>query len=234
MEMEKRDAVVPKSRPQTPIALSIIINSQLFIQGLIMLLGYHLAFEVVSTYTQETCQTPLDNPANHVVLIDGSIEHARVIEYIRRWRTLQSAPHVVVLESSRETQKVLEYIEAGASGYCIQGMPAAEVAGVIEDALRGLARCSPKVTAELFLRLAARTKPTPDAVYEDAYNALTTREMEVLRCLALGYSNKQIAAELVITIYTVKHHVHNILDKLDIHHRRDASRLALARGWVQK
>jgi DNA-binding NarL/FixJ family response regulator len=63
-------------------------------------------------------------------------------------------------------------------------------------------------------------------------HSLSRREMEVLRCIAENKSNSEIAASLYIQLCTVKHHVHHILEKLQVQHRWDAARLAQERGWI--
>jgi len=87
------------------------------------------------------------------------------------------------------------------------------------------------VTAQLFARLAALNALNLEAVLPDM--PLTPREFQVLRLIAQGYSNREIALELVITLRTVKYHVHNILTKLGRDSRRDAVQMAAQRGWLE-
>jgi len=122
----------------------------------------------------------------------------------------------------------LSCIEAGAHGYALQGASSAEVIQVIEQVHRGVAHCSPEVTAKLFARL-TQLKTVQQSIEKPA---LTCRELEVLHYIAKDYSDRGIASALVIEVRTVKHHVHNILRKLNVKHRRDAAQLAINNGWL--
>ena len=135
-----------------------------------------------------------------------------------------------MLELDDEPDTILGCIEAGASGYVLQGAPAKEVAETIELVHQGRARCSPEMTAKMFARLASlKSKVAGNA---DGPMTLTPRELEVLSLVARGCSDKEIATELIIQVRTVKHHVHNILGKLDLHRRWEAARYASERGWL--
>jgi DNA-binding NarL/FixJ family response regulator len=137
---------------------------------------------------------------------------------------------VIIIEVENDKDLILAYIEIGASGYTLKEASPTELVQAVWYASQGLAQCSPEITAYLFARLAARCVTCQPSI--PAPLPLTTREMEVLRCLAQGMSNKEIAATLVIEIYTVKHHVHNILEKTKLRHRYEAVRFAAEQGWV--
>jgi two-component system, NarL family, nitrate/nitrite response regulator NarL len=214
------------------ISLSIMSNSRLFAEGLTTVLAPHLQFHVTGIYRLDlSWEKDYPNPANHIVLIDVNAGQDAALACIQYWRSYQPRPLVIVIESPLNTQTILRYIEAGANGYSVQGDNAEEVKHVIDAACKGLARCSPKVAAELFLRVASHPR-SDDLKTISLPNSLTSRELEVLRCIAMGYSNKEIAAELVITIHTVKHHVHSILEKLALNHRHEAAQVAIGQGWT--
>ncbi len=117
---------------------------------------------------------------------------------------------------------ILEIIEAGANGYTVQGISAQELALTILNLKRGLVQCEPDVAARLFERLTYL-----HTIQSVSGNHLTPREFEILSWIAKGYSNKQIASTLVIELRTVKHHVHNILDKLNVSRRFEAVNIAM-------
>lgn len=213
------------------IALSIVSHSRLLREGLVFLLAPHLLVRLVGSYTGSTPPDDrMPNPHFHVVLIDSGIGQDSAMLWIRWWRTHPSPAHVLVMEVEDDKDVILAYIEMGTSGYTLKEAPPAEVAQAVCRASQGLAQCSPEMTAHLFARLAALCTTPPLSAPPPM--PLTTREMDVLRCIAQGMSNKEIAAALVIEIYTVKHHVHNILEKMNLRHRYDAVRYAAAQGWV--
>jgi DNA-binding NarL/FixJ family response regulator len=217
-------------------ALSIMSNSYLLREGLATLLEKYLPIELVGTYTGEVApDASLPNPPGHVVLLDGGIGRELALSWTRFWRACATPARVVLLELANDIEMILACIEAGASGYTLQGALAADVAAVLQQAQKGQALCSPEVTAQIFARLEALARTqlsTPMPPMSDLPMPLTPREQEVLNCIAEGMSNKEIAAKLFIEIYTVKHHVHHILEKLELSHRREAVRVAVHHGWI--
>jgi two-component system nitrate/nitrite response regulator NarL len=167
-----------------------------------------------------------------VVLLDGGIGVEAALRWTRYWRGLEPPAAVLVLELLDDAALILDCIEAGACGYTVRGASAGEVTEAILRVQRGAAACSPEVAARLFARLAAlsaaRTPTVPAGI------PLTARELEVLRCIAADCSNQEIAERLVLQLSTVKHHVHNILEKLSLRHRWDAVRLASEQGWLDE
>jgi DNA-binding NarL/FixJ family response regulator len=218
-------------RPADPLSISIVSNSRLLSEGLAALLGAHLDFEFAGGYaTGDVPNGEYYSPSNHVALIDGNIGLPGVAAWTWRWRGCAPPASVVVLELANDPAAILNCIEAGASGYTLRGATGAEVAEVIRHICRGRALCSPEVTAQLFKRLANLRADRAES--NQAGGLLTQRELEVLRLIAANYGNKEIAAALVIEVRTVKHHVHNILEKLKLRHRWDAARVAVERGWA--
>ena len=213
------------------IPVSIVSNSLLLRDGLVALLAPHIDLSLVGSYSPDLPSMALPNPVGHVVLLDGGIGRAGAIGWTRYWRHLTPPAHVLVLELANDTDVILACIEAGAGGYTLQGASAADVASAIHAVRQDLAQCPPEVTAKLFARLAALGGPKlqPPSLRPH----LTAREREVLHYLAQDYSNQEIATVLNIEVRTVKHHVHNILEKLQINRRRDAARVAMEHGWLE-
>ena len=215
----------------THTTVSVITTSYLFREGLMQLLTAYLRLELISSCGEqrpELAQIP--DPASHVVLVDAGLGQTAVIGWITCWRQQVPAAYVLVLELLNDIELILTCVEAGAHGYTLKGASSAEIATAIIEIQQGRSRCSPEVTARLFARLASRASPTAAATCSIPF---TQRELEVLHCLACDYSNQEIATELVIEVRTVKHHVHNILAKMQVHHRWDAARVAIERGWVK-
>jgi DNA-binding NarL/FixJ family response regulator len=235
LNLDLRDTAVqaterhPQRRPPPYVAMSIVSNSRLLSEGLPRLLSPHLQPDLIATYQGKfQVQAPLPNPKGHIVLLDIGIGRAEAVAWTRYWRGLMPPACVLVMELNNDTALILDCIEAGASGYTFQGASAGEVARAIIDLCNGVARCSPEITAELYARLAAlRTTVT-----ELTVSPLTARESEVLHYIAAGYTNSEIADQLVIELRTVKQHVHHILGKLEVRSRGDAARLATEKGWL--
>jgi DNA-binding NarL/FixJ family response regulator len=221
--------VEDRSLSQSSISISIISNSGLMSEALEVLLGVHQSIHLVGSYRGNVEVTEaMPNPLDHIVLIDSGIGSELTVTRIQQLRRFGSPPYAVVLELENNIDMILTCIEAGANGYTLQGASSEEVNQVILQARQGIAQCSPEITAKLFTRLADLRKTQ----HPTANNHLSSREMEVLRLIAKGYSDRAIALDLVIEICTVKHHVHKILHKLAVKHRWDAVRLATNQGWI--
>jgi len=213
----------------TPI--SVVSHSRLLRDGLVTLLAPYLLVRLVGSYggnAHPDGQMP--NPDCHIILIDSGIGRDAAALWTCWWRACPMPAQVIMLEVEDDKDAILASIEMGISGYTLKEAPPTDVAQAIYLASQGLAQCSQQMTAHLFARLAAlRTSPSPSTT---GSKPLTAREMDVLRCIAQGMSNKEIAAALVIEIYTVKHHVHNILEKMKLRHRYEAVRYATEQGLV--
>jgi DNA-binding NarL/FixJ family response regulator len=210
---------------QPHIHLSIVSNSHLLREALTVLLQTHQSIHSIDNYPGDAdIISSVTNSANYLFLLDSGIGSAATISHIQAWRSQQPSAYVIVLELKNDSDLILECIEAGAHGYALQGASSAEVIEIVEQVCQGTAQCSPQVTAKLFERL-AKAKTVQQS---HSQPHLTRRELEVLNCITKNYSDREIATELFIEVRTVKHHVHNILRKLNVKHRWDAAQLQLS------
>jgi two-component system, NarL family, nitrate/nitrite response regulator NarL len=127
---------------------------------------------------------------------------------------------VVALAVAEDEREVIAFAEAGASGYVPLDGSIEDLVAVIESVSRGETLCSPLVAATLFRRVAVLAR---ESWREPVEARLTARELDVLRLIEEGRSNKEIARALSIELSTVKNHVHNILEKLNVDSRTEAA-----------
>jgi DNA-binding NarL/FixJ family response regulator len=138
---------------------------------------------------------------------------------------------VLILTTFDLDEYVYEALRAGASGFLLKDAPPEELAAAIRVVAAGEALLAPSVTRRLIQRFA--DQPPPKKVDAGVLERLTERETEVLRLLARGLSNAQIATELVVSETTVKSHVAHLLMKLGLHDRVQAVVLAYETGFVR-
>jgi two-component system, NarL family, nitrate/nitrite response regulator NarL len=156
-----------------------------------------------------------------IVLIDATMtDAAGIVSDVRR--EAQSVK-VVVITLGDTVAEITELAEAGVSGYVLPDGSLDDLVVALESTVRGELHCPPRVAFTLLRRvgaLAALGRPEGE---HNPFAALTRRELEILELVDQGMSNKQIARHLGIELATAKNHVHNILEKLHLHRRIDAS-----------
>ena len=138
---------------------------------------------------------------------------------------------VLILTTFDLDEYVYEALRAGASGFLLKDAPPEELAAAIRVVAKGDALLAPSVTRRLIRRFVGQ--PPPTTTDAGVLKRLTEREAEVLRLIARGLSNAQIAEELVVSETTVKSHVARVLMKLGLHDRVQAVVLAYETGYVQ-
>jgi DNA-binding NarL/FixJ family response regulator len=140
------------------------------------------------------------------------------------------APRVIILTTFDLDDYVYAALRAGASGFLLKDAPAADLVQAVRIVAAGEALLAPSVTRRLIAEFAAR--PAADRPRPAVLNALTPRETDVLRLIARGRSNQEIAAELIVAEQTVKTHIGRILAKLGLRDRAQAVILAYETGLV--
>ena len=137
-------------------------------------------------------------------------------------RSMTPGVRVIVFGLEEAEHEVIAWAEAGVAGYVGREADLAEVVGAIEGVMRGEAACRPQTASILLKRIAAGPERSASTWRPDRH--LTAREREILHLVGQGLSNQQIARRLFIALPTVKNHVHNILEKLEVSRRNDAVR----------
>ncbi len=158
-----------------------------------------------------------------VVLMDLMMEPIDGVQATREIRSRFADVEVVVITSFLEEERVQAALDAGASGYVLKDAEVDEIVGAVRAACRGELHLDPVVAKRLMRSMRAPTGREPAA-------ELTERELEILRLLAAGHSNKEIAAQLVISERTARTHVSNILGKLGLASRTQAALWAVREG----
>lgn len=159
-----------------------------------------------------------------VVLMDMVMPRMDGFTAMQQIRQRTPNVRILALTSFLEGDLVQRALQAGASGYLLKDVQAHDLAQAIRATYAGRSTLAPEVTQALIQMVSQPTHPL---------EALSERELEVLTRMTNGLSNGEIAAELNISINTVRHHVRNILAKLEVTNRTEAVHVAMQRGLVQ-
>jgi DNA-binding NarL/FixJ family response regulator len=221
-------------RQQAPVAAEIRIvlvdDHAMFRSGLRELLDRH-GLDVVGEASDATSAIEVvADAAPDVVLMDVGMPGASGIEATMRIRAAAPTARVIMLTVSADERDVEESICAGACGYVLKDAQVEQILGAIRSAAAGESHLSPRIAANILERV--RADPGRRALPGEARAELTERESEVLRLMAGGKENAQIAEELFISAQTVKNHVSNILAKLEVENRVQAAVQAVQRRLV--
>jgi DNA-binding NarL/FixJ family response regulator len=213
------------------IRVLLVDDQRLVRSGFRMILGTEPGFEVVGEAADgaEAVES-VRELAPDVVLMDVRMPGMDGLEATRRIVDgSDEAPRVLVLTTFDLDEYVYEALRAGASGFLLKDAPEEQLVAGVRIVADGGALFAPAVTRRLIEEFARRDAQAPPPALDE----LTTREVEVLRLLARGFSNAEIAAELVVSDHTVKTHVARILQKLDLRDRTQAVIAAYESGLVK-
>jgi DNA-binding NarL/FixJ family response regulator len=216
---------MPAERP----SVFIVDDHSFFRSGLRSLLAEH-GFEVVGEAPSGEAALPLvERRRPDVVVMDLNMPGMSGVEATRRLSERSPAPTVLVLTVSTAQADVIDALEAGAAGYLLKDSPSDELARGIWAALEGDTPLSPRVARILVERARLRAGGTAQARQAAS---LSDREHEVLRLIAEGLDNGEIARTLFVSPTTVKHHVSSIFTKLGVGNRVQAAIEAVRIGLI--
>jgi DNA-binding NarL/FixJ family response regulator len=220
VDEDPKAAAVPIT--DEPIRVLIVDDHALFRRGLVMVLEQEKDIDLVGEAGDgaEAAQIAQDTMPD-VVLMDVRMPRRGGIEATSQIKAMAPHTKILMLTISDEEADLYDAIKAGASGYLLKEISIDEVANAIRQVNAGQSMISPSMASKLLTEFATMVKKT-DEKPAAAQPRLTEREMEVLRLVAKGRNNRDIAKELFISENTVKNHIRNILEKLHLHSRMQA------------
>ena len=225
------------------IKVLIVDDQQIIQQGLAVILSYQPGLAVVGTAANgrdALTQCLLTRP--DVVLMDVRMPIMDGVEATAQLHQQLPATRVLILTTFDDEEYAIAALKAGASGYLLKDIPGEELAGAIRAVYHGIYQLDPNVGSKLIMGLSSsqastptspplQTTPSPTSPTERRLD-LSERELEILRLVARGATNREIAETLVITEGTVKNHVSNILSRLGLRDRTQAAIFARDQGLL--
>jgi len=199
------------------IQILVIEDNRLLRDGLAALLDSQSEFKVVASAEGGTAALQrLQEARPHVVLVDAALgrnRSQRLVESIK-----EAAPHARIIMMDMQPEDVIDFIKRGANGFIAKDAALEDLVNTIRQVASGGDVVPPALTGTLLSHIAKQASVLRNTPMMAAVR-MTRREQQITDLIAEGLSNKEIAQRLNIATYTVKSHVHNILEKLALHSR---------------
>ncbi len=203
-----------------PIRVAVVDDQELFRRGLTMLLSVEDDIEVVGEASDGLAATDLAaTTVPDVILMDVRMPKRSGIEACVAIKDVAPTARIIMLTVSDEEADLYDAVKNGASGYLLKDSSIDEVAQAVRVVADGQSLISPSMAIKLLDEFKQMSRTDRQQVPGPR---LTDRELEVLRLVAKGHNNREIARQLFISENTVKNHVRNILEKLQLHSRMEA------------
>ena len=217
-----------------PIHVRIIHRNRLFRECLESVLAEDQRFDVRSVdHTDTEALETFDQEESDVFLIDLNLPGELAVKLTRRIRERMDRAKLLLLAYASSQDCLIECIAAGAHGCILEASSLDELDMAIEKVFHGETFCSQEIVQTMFDRLASTAPNAPLRRRAESID-LTRRELEVVDLISDRLSNKEIAKKLSLSVYTVKNHVHNIVEKLSVEDRHEAVEYAWQRRWLKK
>ena len=217
---------------RTPIRVLIVDDQALFREGLHTLLSVQTDLQIVGE--ARNGEEALRLAAAHepdIILMDLHMPILDGVAATRRLHSSQPSIKVIVLTTFDDDEDVFEGLRAGAVGYLLKDVPSEKLVEAIRGVARGESFLEPSIVNKIVAEF-ARLSPQRPSSSQPLIEPLSERELEILRLLGQGASNKEIADHLVITVGTVKNHLTNIMAKLSVRDRTQAALKAKELGII--
>jgi DNA-binding NarL/FixJ family response regulator len=221
---------------ERPVRVLIVDDQRLIREGVASLLSLQPGLTVVGTAASgedAVAQALVVRP--DIVLMDMRMPGMDGVAATAAIRAQVPGCQVLVLTTFDDEETIVEALRAGASGYLLKDIPAADLAQAVQAAHKGLYQLDPGIAGKLVAALSpapARAAAPAPAPFAPPPSDLSGRELDVIRLIAQGATNREIAERLIISEGTVKNHISNILSRLGLRDRTQAAIYAREKGLL--
>lgn len=218
------------------VRVLIVDDQRLVREGVASLLEIQDGIEISGTAVDgnQAVQLALEHKPD-VILMDVRMPVMDGISATRRIKSALPACHILMLTTFDDDEYIIKSLQAGASGYLLKDIPAEDLAQAVRLVNAGIFQLAPTVAGKLVGQLDNLEQRGGQIASADKdLSELTERELQVLRLVATGATNREIAEKLVVSEGTIKNHVSNILGRLGLRDRIQAAIFAHEQGLVEK
>ena len=215
----------------TKIRLLLLEDNRLLREGLTAMLNEQPDIEVVAAFGngKEAVLKATRELKPQIILLDLGLKDQNSLRLVESVKQESSEIKVIVMDLLPVQADVVEFVKEGVSGFILKDATFEDFVGTIRSVAAGASVLPPSLTGSLFSQIIEKVTGEGKVRLIESVR-MTKREREVIELIAEGLSNKEIAQQLNIATYTVKSHVHNILDKLALHTRLQVASYAHAQG----
>ena len=213
------------------IRIVIVDDHVMLRDGIVSILHEQPDFEVVGEAGSVASALELVQAVEpDLVLMDYGLPDGNGLDATREILTSYPQTDVVLLTVHEEDDLLFAAVRNGAKGYLLKNISATEMLSRLRGLSKGDPAMEPAETRRILSEFARTASPA--ATDQEQTISLTDRELEVLQLIVMGATNKEIGAQLHISLHTVKNHVHHILDKMKVRNRHEAAKVAAKRGLI--
>ncbi len=216
------------------IKVLLIEDNRLLREGITKMLNAEEDIRVIPAPPNNHIHEIIHKVAPDVVLLDLGLRNQNSLTVVGSIRTQYPQTHVVVMDLVPAHADVVEFVKAGVAGFILKDATLHDFLHTIRSVVKGAKILPPLMTGSLFSQIVEHALQGGNMNRVISAVKMTSREQDVIGHIAAGKSNKEIASELNIAVYTVKSHVHNILEKLALHTRLELATFAHSQHMTKK
>jgi DNA-binding NarL/FixJ family response regulator len=214
-------------KPKTKIRIAIIEDNRLLRDGISVMINEQPDLKVVAAFGEiENSMSKIFNQKPDIILIDLGLRSRNSLDVVKMIKKKSAEMKMIVMDLLPLQSDILDFVKAGVSGFILKEAAVQEFLKTIRQVAEGEKVLPPHLAGSLFTQIVERVaNGTPNKSLMQAVR-MTKRERQVVELIADGLSNKEIGTKLHLSQYTVKSHVHNILEKMALHTRVQLARYA--------